>query len=365
MPNPTGPGFPAGNNTFVPPDISGRLRIGFSRDVKKFHLPKYVQYVETPATIAYYLKLTAQEAARVINIQDFQWPDGQPDRANDDGTESFNFIPFTTQRNSYKFRLGDKAVKQAVWPIVEQNAQNKAAQCMTARTVRMLTAATTASTWQAATNSDNTANLSTDHTGTAVNLVGGLLDQGTSTTPYVKNALGAIADLINQDTLGVVDSDPEKFFAIMNPQTARQLAASPEIHEYIKGSYWAREEIEKGTSPNGKYGLPSSLYGYRIIVENCVVTTSRKGATLTRGYAMPAQTILVCSRVGELEGTYAAPSFSTLTMFWWQDEMTVEAKRDEWDRLTYGRVVEDTYEAVTCTASGYLLTSAVSSQTEI
>jgi hypothetical protein len=45
--------------------------------------------------------------------------------------------------------------------------------------------------------------------------------------------------------------------------------------------------------------------------------------------------------------------------------MTVEAKRDEWDRLTYGRVVEDTYEAVTCTASGYLLTNAVSSQTEI
>ena len=48
---------------------------------------------------------------------------------------------------------------------------------MTARTVRMLTAATTASTWQAAANSDNTANLSADHTGSAVNLVGGLLDE--------------------------------------------------------------------------------------------------------------------------------------------------------------------------------------------
>jgi hypothetical protein len=35
----------------------------------------------------------------------------------------------------------------------------------------------------------HTRNLSADHTGTAVNLVGGLLDQGTSTAPYVKNAL--------------------------------------------------------------------------------------------------------------------------------------------------------------------------------
>ena len=300
----TGPGFPSGNNTFVPPDISGRLRVGFSRDAKKFHLPKYVQYVETPHSIAYYLKITSQDAARVINTQDFEWPDGQPDRSSDSGTESFNFIPFTTNRNSYKFRLGDKSVKQAAWPIVEQHSQNKAAQCMTARTVRMLTTATTASNWQQSSDPDN---LSADHTATATTLAGGLFDSGTSTTPFLKIALGAVADLINQDTLGVVDSDPEKFFVIMNPVTARKIASSPEIHEYIKGSYWAQAEIEKGQSPNGKYGLPSSVYGFQIIVENCVRTTSQKGNTLARTYVMPNQTVLVASRSGELEGVYAAP----------------------------------------------------------
>jgi hypothetical protein len=351
----TGPGFPAGSNTFVPPDISGRLRIGFSRNAKQFHLPKYVQYVETPASIAYYLKITSQDAARVINTQDFEWPDGQPDRSSDSGTESFNFLPFTTKRNSYKFRLGDKSVKQAVWPIVEQHSQNKAAQCMTNRTIRMLTTATTSGNW---TQSADAANLSADHTATATSLAGGKFDVGASTTPYIKIGLGAIADLINQDTMGVVDSDPEKFFVIINPTEARRWASSPEIHDYIKGSYWAQAEIEKGQSPNGKYGLPSSIYGYRIIVENCVRTTSKKGAALARSYVMPTGSVLVCSRTGELEGIYGAPSFSTLTMFWWQDEMTVEAKRDEWDRLTYGRVVEDTYEAVTCTASGYLVTSS-------
>ncbi len=203
-------------------------------------------------------------------------------------------------------------------------------------------------------------NLSADHTAAASSLpnVGGYLDQGTSTTPFLKLALGYIADLVNQDTLGVVDSDPEKFFMVINPRTARLLAASPELHEYIKGSYWAEEEIKKGAHPNGKYGLPSSVYGFSVIVENAVRVTSHKGASRASSYAMPNQTILLASRPGDLEGVYGAPSFSTLTMFWFNDEMTVETKHDQWDRLTYGRVVEDTFESVTCPASGFLITSA-------
>ena len=78
----------------------------------------------------------------------------------------------------------------------------------------------------------------------------------------------------------------------INPKVARELAASPEIHEYIKGSYWAKDEIEKGAHPNGKYGLPSSIYGFSVIVENAVRVTSQKGATRASQYAMPNQTIL-------------------------------------------------------------------------
>lgn len=359
----TGPGYPAGNpgNTYVPRDISNRLRIGFSRNPDKFYLPRYVQYVETPNDVAYYLKLTTQEAGRVTSQQDFAWPDGVPSKATDDGTESFQFIPFQTQRYEYVFRLGDKAAKQASWPIVEQNGANKAAQCMTARTSRMMTAATTASTWQVATNTDNQANLSADHTGSAASIAGGYLDQGTGTVPYLRIALGYIADLINQDTLGVIDSEPGKYFVLMNPKTARLIGNSPEMHDFLRSSYDARREIHEGSGPNAKYGLPGEVYGYKIVVENCVVTTNLKNATLARSYAMPNQTILVCSRVGGLDGTYGAPSFSTLTMFWFNDEMTIEAEHENWDRLTYGRVVEDNYMAVTCTASGYLITSATSS----
>jgi hypothetical protein len=361
----TGPGFPGGNNTYVPVDISNRIRIGFSRNAKKFHLPKYVQYVEVPKGNGYYLKLTAQEAARVVNVQDFAWPDGAPDVNEDAGTESFTFIPFTTQRYRYKFRIGQKAEKQAVWPIVEQHGQIKAGQCMTARTLRVYNVWSTTGNWTQANNADD---MTADHTGTATavtNLAlggsgGGKLDQGTSTVPLLKIALTYAAELINKDTLGVVDSEPDSFYIVMTPTTARKLAASPEVHEYIKGSYYAMEEIKTGQHPNGKYGLPSTIYGYNVVVENAVRVTSRKGATLAKSTVVADGNILMCSRPGELEGVYGAPSFSTLTMFWWNDEMTIETKQDSWDRLTYGRVVEDTYEALTCPASGFLFTAATS-----
>ncbi len=355
MANPSGPGFPGGGNTFIPIDISNRLRIGFSRDASKFHLPRYVQYVEVPKSEGYYLKLTAQEAGRVVDTQDFVWPDGTPDRLDASGTESFTFLPFITQRYRYGFRLGQRAVAQSVWPIVEQHAAIKSAQLMTARTVRVLTAATTVSNWQQVNDSQN---LSADHTNTATAIGGGLFDSGSSTSPYLKNGLDDIAHLINRDTLGTVDSSPGRYYVIMNPNTARQIASSPEIHDYLKGSYWVMQELTTGQSRNGRYGLPDSLYGYAIIVENAVRVTTRRGNTQTRTYAMPDQTILVCSRPGELDGIYGAPSFSTLSLFWFQDEMTVETQSSEWDRLVEGRVIEDTYEAVTCPASGYLITSA-------
>jgi len=358
----TGPGYPGPYDVFIPTDISNRVRIGFSRAPNKFHFPKYWQYVETPTMVAYYLKITTQEAARVVNVQDFVWPDGQPDRTEEDGTESFNFIPFATQRYRYGARLGDLTASQAVWPIVEQHAGIKASQLMTNRTIRGCNAATTASTWQVATNADNTANLVADHTATAAAMpgVGGFLDQGTATSPFIKLALGYIADLINQDTIGVIDSDPDQFFVIVNPGGARLMASSPEIHQYIESSVWAMDEIRQGAHPNGKYGLPSKLYGFTLLVENTVQVNNQKLGTLVRSYPFPNQTLLVASRVGGLDGIYGAPSFSTLTMFWFQNELTVETKKDNWDRLTYIRTVENTYEAVTCTASGYLVTQAFS-----
>jgi hypothetical protein len=359
----TGPGFAGPYSVFVPSlEASGRLVTGYSRNVNKFALPRYAQYVKAKEMTGYYLRLSDQEAARVVTTQEFEWPDGQVRPMHEDGLEQFNFVPFITHRYDYGFTIGWLTEQQATWPIMEQHSQIKAAQCMTARTTRALGVATTVANWQAATSGDY--DMTVDHTGTASSFAGGYVDQGASTTPYMKIFLDKAAVLINQETIGVVEQT--QLHAIMNPNTARLIAEGPEVHDYIKGSYWAQEELIKGLSPNNQFGLPSKLYGYDIVVENTVKVTSRKSGPSgtytapTRVFAMPDQTILLCARVGDLEGVYGAPSFSTLTLFHFGGEMEIEVFSDEVNRLNHGHVVENVAEVLTSPLSGFLLTSATS-----
>ncbi len=75
---------------------------------------------------------------------------------------------------------------------------------------------------------------------------------------------------------------------------------------------------------------------------------------------MPDQQVLVASRPGGLIGVEGSPDFSTLGLFWFEDEMTLETFNDAKNRLIEGHVVENTDEQVLSPLSGYLLTSSTS-----
>ncbi len=225
------------------------------------------------------------------------------------------------------------------------------------RTRRMLVLATTASQWAQST--ANGLDLSADHTSTAASFVGGYLDQGTSSTPYIKNFFDFAMVQIDKDTGGAVDADAMTF--IYNPNTAKRLAASSELHEFIKGSYWAKEEIIEGLHPNNRYGLPSMLYGYPQIVDRTSYYSTEPGATQASAFAVPDQTMLMVARPGELEGTYGGHSFSTLTLFHHGPDMDIEMHDDlPINRRTIVSVTENVAEVVTSPEAGFLLTLAVS-----
>lgn|SRR5579859_1225113 len=351
----TGPGFPSSTNVYIPNmEASGRLTVGYSRNTNKFRLPEYVQYVKSDNTVGLYMKLSPQEAGRVVTVQEYEWPDGQPRPMHTDGMEQFNMIEYRCHRYDYGTTMGWLTEKQASWPIVEQHAQIHAAKAMTARTTRVLTVATTAANWQTTADPD----LSANHTATATALAGGQFDLSTTSTLYIKKALDKIAVLINEDTLGVVEQT--QLHVIMNPNQARLAAESDEIHNYIKGSYFAQQEIIQGLHPNNKFGLPSQIYGYPICVENCVQVTSRKGATLAKGFAMPDQEWLVVSRVGDLDGVWGAPNFTTLTVMYYGEELGLTRFDDPKNELTEVHVTENTAELLTSPLSGYLVTATTS-----
>ena len=353
----TGPGFPSPSSVFIPNwEASGRLQVGYSRNPKKFPLMRWAQLVETPKIVGYYMKLSPQEAARVVAPQDYEWNRGAVRPMRPEGLEQFNYVEFRTKRRDYGFTIDDDTDDLADWEVVEVHAQIHAAKAMTARTIDALSVLTTTTNWTVAGGTD--VDLSADHTATATAAAGGKFDAGTSTAPYFKIGLDKAAVLINLDTVGVVTTN--MLHVLMNPNTARKIAESAEVHDYLKGSPDALAEIQMGQSPNGRYGLPSSMYGYPVIVDDTVKVTSRKGDTLAKAFAFPDATVAMVARMGELEAPYGGPAFSTLTIFWYKDDMTLERFHDPQNRLISCHVVRDDVSVLTSPLSGFLYTAATS-----
>lgn len=300
-------------------------------------------------SVGYYLTITAEEAARIIdtNLSTFVWADGEEAPMGNENTESFAYSPFTTVRYAFPFNLGQKSIDQADWKILQVHAGFKAQQAMTALTQNVWTTAATSGNWGSSTN-------------TPAGLGFGYWDQSTSTTLYIKETIQAVVEAILQVTLGVVQR--EDLVMVMNPHTAGLVAKSQEIVDILKQSPFALPMLNQEAGGQfSNWGIPKELYGLPTVVEDAVKVTSKKGATTkTTSYVMANQQIAFFARPGGLMGMDGIPEFSTIQIFSYE-EMTVEQKFDPDNRRTTGRVVDDNVPALVAPASGYLLTSATSS----
>lgn len=351
----TGPGYPSATNVTVPThEASGYLTTGYSRNAKRFLLPRYVKYVPSTKNVGLYMKMSFQEQTRVVTTQEYAWAPGQKRPRHTDGMEQFLMVPYKTDRYDYGASFDDDTERLATWPITQQLSRVHCTKLMTSRTVRMLTEAVKVANWQIAADADLTAN----HTDTAANFVGGFLDQGTTSTPYIKEFFNRVAVLIDLETAGAVDAKDMWF--IINPNQALLWGLSAEIMDFIKGSVWAGEELRNGLSPNNRFGVPSRLYGYNILIENASRITTRKGATLTKQYILPDKTVLCVSRPGGLIGVEGFSDFSTLILPWYRDEMTLETRTDSYNRLVDINVCEQNIPIVASPPSGFLLTLSTS-----
>lgn len=341
--------FPSSTNTFVANhEASGKLVVDFVNSPSKFRLSDYIQIVDVKQPIGYYLKMTIEEAARIINadLSDFLWPDGADASLGEDGVESFEFLQYRTERYRYPFTLGEMTIENATWDIVAQHAAIKAHQAMTARTVKAITALTTSGNYDSTHTSTIAALTSSGHTWA----------NSTSSRQDIKNTLNQAAERIMLDTNSVVQAEDLRL--VISPTLARNLSSTQEIVDLIKQSpeagYYVRGE-GKNLNKNSRFGLPPTLYGYEVVVENAVRVSTRKGATTSRGFVMGSTVAALLARPGSLEGVANAPSFSTLTCFT-QENMTVETKADTDNRRTTGRVVDNFAMVMTAPVAGYLFT---------
>jgi hypothetical protein len=343
------PQFPGGSNTYVKSlPASNALCIGFSRNPQDFRLNRYVQIKETEKQEGYYLKLSLEMALRIQNVDlaDLVWPDGKEAPEGNDGQESFEFLPYKTIRRVSPYTLGDLAVEQADWSVLEQHARIHAQRMMTARTQLAYTLLNTAGNY-----GSNTIDVD-DVPGTT-----GDLGAATGSNLNIKKCFGYAIRAIEVATGGVVQA--KDLVAVMGPGAAAVLAESLELADYLKQSPFAMAQVKgEGENINRQYGLPEQLYGLDLCVENAVKVSSNKSSTAaTPGYMWGANQIAIVSRPGGLvnDAPGNTPSFSSVTLFA-KEDMTVESKADPDNRRTKGRVVDDVGLVMTAPAASYLLT---------
>ncbi len=354
------PGYPGGINTVIPDfKSSGKLIDHYSRNANSYPIMGYVQLRESPQPIGYWARISSQQGQRYLGENESNWPYGQVSR-EPTGMNSFGYIQFNINRYLENFYIDDTLEKLSYWSQFDLNMKMAANRTMVGRTVRAVTVLTTASNWQATV--ANNIDVTTDHTAdpSSLTAVGGKLNAGTSSSPFCRAAANYAEKLISADTMNEIKR-PDLIW-VMNPNDANKISVSPEIVDYMKGSRYTENQILHAWGTRAMYGLPPTLYDIPVLVEDTQVITSQQKdpAKPTRSYVWPDGYVALVTRKGALDAGGLGPTYSTMTQFWFQDEMTVKTYRDDVNQRSVTQVITSDAMTLTALASGYLFTSATS-----
>jgi len=332
--------FSGGSNTYVPNfEASGKLVVDFSRNSNSFALNRYVSIIPTEKETGLYLSHTHDESARstVAGGEDALWVDGGA-RPENYLEKEHEFLPYYCVRYAEPFTVGDLAAQQAVWDVVANKAAAAVAKQMTRRSRKVI-----AKIQDTAVMVDET----------ATNLSGGKWDVAAVATPYIKKTLMKVGEEIHLATNGVVGF--KDLILILNPNAAHQASESAEIHDYLKSSPFSMDVLQ-GNATLQNWGLPSSLYGVQVVVEDTVLVTSKKKATRVDSYAMTSTNAVVVARPGGIATTEG--TFSTVALFM-KEELNVEVMADATNRRTIGSCIDHYDVQVVSPVSGYLITALI------
>src|SRR5262245_1489090 len=303
--------------------------IAYTRNPNDFRINEYIQYVKAPSPNGLWYELDRDQPIRVVTTAEFAWADG--DKAPEGNTNLSNFqaFEFRAERFAVPFTLGEETVQvhreHGGWDPVSYESMQCASQMMTIRLRRIWDLLDTAGNWGT-------------FTATATTLGGGKWDVGTSTAPYIKKGLQEAVRLIRLNTNGRAKLTDLRL--ILNPQDAIKMAASAEVHDYVKSSVyaWPMVEGELIPNPNEAYGLPRALYGIPVIVEDAPYVSTRPTDAPTttgggtRAHIKAADQAVLVYRPGGMDAPYGVQSFSTAQMFYYKYEMAVESQSDSWHK---------------------------------
>ena len=336
-----------GTNTFVPTLLSNGFRVEFSRNPESFAVNRYTQNVPVGVLAGYYLTLDSTALVRVVTAQDFVWPLGNDRPRN--LPRKHAMTAFATQRYNDTEALPYETVDVSQWDITNANMRMLATRMMTLRTINAVTALV-----------DSNLYPSTAYAATAGAIgtsgVSGSWYTSTAAQAYIQQGIQYVCSQILQNTSGGVRQND--ILMVMNPTTARKVAASPEVQSYVK-NYGAALAFMQGDPQFSNWGLPSKLWDVGVVIEDSVRESGREGDTASLGYSMADNKVAFVSRPGGLMGVSGAPSFSTISNFVYEDFNT-EIFDDPKNRRHEGSITDNYVYKMTAPISGYLCASVAS-----
>ena len=334
------PQYPSGYNTFVPnTQATNNLIIDFARNVDDFKVNKYCQTIKVSENVGLFTRMTNEVCARFINTNDSVWADAAERPLGWQNYESFANETYKTIRRTFPVTLGYLTTEQASWDMFAQYQNILGRQAMTARSSIVVDTLTNAAAYDAS----HIIDVTTDF---------GPWNTSITADNWIKKTIYSAVNTIMQDTLGAVQQ--KDLILVISPETAAEIMTSQEITDYVKGSpdAWS---MSKGTLESGPYGLPPTLYGMNVVIEDAVKVTSKKGAARVTDWVFPKGSAVICARPGGITAPQG-PSFSTVALFA-KEEMTAERYDDAKNRRTILAVTEDYCAQLIAPVSGVLLTN--------
>lgn len=350
------------------PAATGQV-ISFIRDPKKYKINSYAQLVPSTKTVGVYHRIGVDQPVRVVNDEENVWADGKKRPPHHENQLKYDTVEFQTTRRDFGFTIGWQAIEQADVKLMVTHTAMAQNQLMVGRTARAMTLLETAANWGSNTATANDLNGGAGAWDTASS------DPNSGQYLAIKKSLDAVSQRIMLLTSGMVDVEEKGVLKLMiSPDLAQKMSQSAEIHDYLKQSPYAMDQVRGRVSgQNAKWGLPDELYGWDIEVETAVRVSQRanaseaigsealiSGANPKRNWIKSNQNAVVLSRVGGLDGQYGAPSFSTLQIYYVGKELEIESFDDPKHRLTEGHIVEDVKEVLAAPASGFLISGVLS-----
>ena len=342
------------------------MAVAFVRDVKKFPFLNYMQMIPAPEINFMYFRLHPDDPVRLTALNSAAWayddysPTGRATNIHGDWVES------RVLRWAMAWQLGEQTIrlwkKNAVDPkmLYDQIVLHK---MNLHRAQRCLDAVTGASYEQS---------------GTLQSLLGAgaywdkssgeEFDGGGTENPnfqIVKKTFMKINRKLHLATNGVASMD--NMVAIISPAVAEKLAYSGEIVNLLKQSQYAKE-LE--SVQYGKWGLPETLYGVKLVVEDTprvFINYEADGTSIAdvtvaseRDYILNSDTVYFGIRPGGLDGGIGMRSFATWQLYHFNGEVRVQAFSEPKHELIEGRVVMEDRPLAVATIAGYKLTNVLS-----